>query len=169
MWRDVVLSTRYKFFPDLIFCGDWSSHGKRILIMKLAASSVPIRSLWNISIILNYSTVLRLLRVLALFAERKTDWALAIFVCVFVPVGKNKNAQNSKSAVARYSRRACRSHWPRDLRHEMSSLPQTLWAWVRIPLEAWVSVCVFSVYVFCVGSGHATRLITRARCPTNCQ
>jgi hypothetical protein len=33
---------------------------------------------------------------------------------------------------------------------------QTLQWWVRIPLEAWMSVCDYSVFVFCVGSGHAT-------------
>jgi hypothetical protein len=42
------------------------------------------------------------------------------------------------------------------LRHEMSSLARTLWSWVRIPLKAWISVCVFPVFVFCLGSGLAT-------------
>jgi hypothetical protein len=45
----------------------------------------------------------------------------------------------------------CRSQWPRGLRHELSSLARTLGSWVRIPLEAWMSVCVYSVFVlFCV-------------------
>jgi hypothetical protein len=35
----------------------------------------------------------------------------------------------------------CRSHW-----HELSSLG----SWVRIPLEAWMSVCLFCVVLFCV-------------------
>jgi hypothetical protein len=33
----------------------------------------------------------------------------------------------------------------------------TLGSWVRIPVEAWMSVCVYSVcVVLCVGSGLAT-------------
>jgi hypothetical protein len=49
------------------------------------------------------------------------------------------------------------SQWPRGLRHEPSSPAPTLESWVLIPLEAWMSVCVYSVYiVLCVGSGLAT-------------
>jgi hypothetical protein len=40
-----------------------------------------------------------------------------------------------------------RSQWPRGLRHEPSSPAQTLGSWVRIPLEAWMSACVYSVFV----------------------
>jgi hypothetical protein len=40
-----------------------------------------------------------------------------------------------------------RSQWPRRLRHELSSPVQTLGSLVRIPLEAWVSMCVNSVFV----------------------
>jgi hypothetical protein len=46
------------------------------------------------------------------------------------------------------------SWWPRRLRHEPSSLSRTLGSWVRIPLKAWMSVCVYSVLVS--GSGLAT-------------
>jgi hypothetical protein len=45
------------------------------------------------------------------------------------------------------------SQWPRGLRHELSSPARTPGSWVRIPLEAWMSVCV-SV-VLCIGSGVA--------------
>jgi hypothetical protein len=49
-----------------------------------------------------------------------------------------------------------RSQWPRGLRHEPPLLARTLGSWVRIQLEAWMSVCVYSVFVFsCVGSGLA--------------
>jgi hypothetical protein len=48
----------------------------------------------------------------------------------------------------------CRSQWPHALRHELSSLARTLGSWVLIPLESWVSVCVYSVFV--LGSGLAT-------------
>jgi hypothetical protein len=40
-----------------------------------------------------------------------------------------------------------RSQWPRSPRHELSSLTQTLGSCFRIPLEAWMSVCFYSVFV----------------------
>jgi hypothetical protein len=44
-----------------------------------------------------------------------------------------------------------RSQWPRSLRHELPSLARTLGSWVPIPLEVWMSVCVYSGFVlFCV-------------------
>jgi hypothetical protein len=43
------------------------------------------------------------------------------------------------------------SQWSGGLRHKLSSPDRTLWSWVRIPLEVWMSVCFFSVFVlFCV-------------------
>jgi hypothetical protein len=43
---------------------------------------------------------------------------------------------------------------PRGLRHEPCSPAQTLRLWVRIPLETWMSVCVYSVFVLsCAGKG----------------
>jgi hypothetical protein len=49
-----------------------------------------------------------------------------------------------------------RSQWPCGLRHELPSLACTLGSWVRIPLYAWISVCVYSFcVVLCVGSGLA--------------
>jgi hypothetical protein len=44
-----------------------------------------------------------------------------------------------------------RSQWPRDLRHKPFSLARMLGSWVRNPVKAWMSVCVYSVFVlFCV-------------------
>jgi hypothetical protein len=40
-----------------------------------------------------------------------------------------------------------RSEWQRGLRHELSSLAQPLGSWVRVSLNAWMSVCVYSVFV----------------------
>jgi hypothetical protein len=40
-----------------------------------------------------------------------------------------------------------RSQWPRGLGHELSSPSPTLRSCVRIPLEAWMSVCVYSMFV----------------------
>jgi hypothetical protein len=49
------------------------------------------------------------------------------------------------------------SLWPHGLRHELSSPARKLGSWVRIPLEAWISLCVYSVCaVLSVGSGLAT-------------
>jgi hypothetical protein len=49
-----------------------------------------------------------------------------------------------------------RSQWPCGLKNELSSPARTLGLCVRIPLEAWMSVCVYSVcVVLCVGSGLA--------------
>jgi hypothetical protein len=52
-----------------------------------------------------------------------------------------------------------RSRWSRGLRHELSSLARKPGPMVRIPLEAWLSVCVYSVFVLskdsyrlCIGS-----------------
>jgi hypothetical protein len=45
----------------------------------------------------------------------------------------------------------------RGLKHELSSPAPTLRSWVRIPLEAWMYVCLFCVcVVLCVDSGLAT-------------
>ena len=52
---------------------------------------------------------------------------------------------------------SCMSEWSqglRGLRHESSSPPATVGSWVRITLEAWISVCVF--VVLCVGISLAT-------------
>jgi hypothetical protein len=40
-----------------------------------------------------------------------------------------------------------RSQWPRCRRHELPSPARTLESWVRIPLKAWMFVCVYSVFV----------------------
>jgi hypothetical protein len=46
-------------------------------------------------------------------------------------------------------RRFCRSQRACGLGHEISSLPQELGSGVRIPLKARMSVCVYSVFVWC--------------------
>jgi hypothetical protein len=49
----------------------------------------------------------------------------------------------------------CRSQWPLGLRQELPSLPRTVGSWVRIPLKAWISVCIYSVFVLgsCLATG----------------
>jgi hypothetical protein len=50
-----------------------------------------------------------------------------------------------------------RSQWMRGLRHELSLLSRTLGSWVRITLKAWMSVCVYSMFVLsCIRSGLTT-------------
>jgi hypothetical protein len=59
-----------------------------------------------------------------------------------------------------------RSQWLRDLRRELSSPAHILRSWVRIPLEAWMSVCLFSIYVVLrVGNGLATKSMTQIVMP----
>jgi hypothetical protein len=43
----------------------------------------------------------------------------------------------------------CRTQWLRGLRHELSPLARTLGFWVRMPLEAWMSVCAFILCLYC--------------------
>jgi hypothetical protein len=40
-----------------------------------------------------------------------------------------------------------RTQWPRGLRHKLSSPPRTMGSRVPIPLEAWMSACVYSIFV----------------------
>jgi hypothetical protein len=39
------------------------------------------------------------------------------------------------------------SQWSRDLRHELSSPSQTLGSWVRVTLESWMPVYIYSLFV----------------------
>jgi hypothetical protein len=55
-----------------------------------------------------------------------------------------------------------RREWPRGLRHGLSSLARILGPWVRIPLEALMFVCVYSVFaVLCVGRDRLCGLVVR--------
>jgi hypothetical protein len=56
------------------------------------------------------------------------------------------------------------SQWPRDLRQEPSWPAPTLGSWVRISLDVWMSVCVYSVCRWC----PCDRLIPHPRSPTDC-
>jgi hypothetical protein len=42
-----------------------------------------------------------------------------------------------------------------NLGHDLPSLARALGSWVRIPLEAWMSVCVYSVFMLvkCLATG----------------
>jgi hypothetical protein len=47
--------------------------------------------------------------------------------------------------------------WLHHLRHELSLATRTLGSWVRIQLEAWMSVYAFILFVLsCAGSGLVT-------------
>jgi hypothetical protein len=64
----------------------------------------------------------------------------------------------------------CRSQWSRGLMHELSSLARKLGSWVRIPVKAWMSVCVSFVFVcFPVCRQRpCDGFITRPRSATGC-
>jgi hypothetical protein len=48
----------------------------------------------------------------------------------------------------------CRSQCTRGLKYELSSPAQTLESWVWIPLEAWMSLYIHSVFVFPMFVSH---------------
>jgi hypothetical protein len=43
----------------------------------------------------------------------------------------------------------CRLRWPSGLKDELSSLTRTLGLWVRILIQAWISVCAFVLCLCC--------------------
>jgi hypothetical protein len=60
---------------------------------------------------------------------------------------KFHRTRSAVSDVALAEGVTCRSQWPRSLTHKLSSSAPTLGSWVRIPLKAWMSVCVYFVFV----------------------
>jgi hypothetical protein len=64
---------------------------------------------------------------------------------------KGKKIKVRKTGLAENETDEGRSQCPRGLRHELSSLARTLGSWVRIPLEAWMSVYVYSAFVLGIG------------------
>jgi hypothetical protein len=48
-----------------------------------------------------------------------------------------------------------RSQWPRGLGYELSLPAPALRSWVRIPLEAWMFVCVLCAFILCLPSVEA--------------
>jgi hypothetical protein len=66
--------------------------------------------------------------------------------------------QSEVKQFMRGRRKNRRSQWPHGLRNELPPPARTLGSWVRDPLEAWMSVCVYSVFVlFCVQVGTLRR------------
>jgi hypothetical protein len=61
------------------------------------------------------------------------------------------NIPSRRLPLSRYVRWAhtevCRSHWPRSLRYELSSLARTLGSGVRIPFKTWM--CVWFILCLC--------------------
>jgi hypothetical protein len=60
-----------------------------------------------------------------------------------------------------------RSQWLHGLRDELSSPAPTLRWWVRIPLEAWLFVCVLCAFILCLprveASKNTSTVITASR------
>jgi hypothetical protein len=72
--------------------------------------------------------------------------------------GRQKTAQWTLYIICAGNTTDCHSQWPRGLRNKLSSLARTLGSWIRIPLKAWmfVCVCLFCIcIVLYVGSGLA--------------
>jgi hypothetical protein len=74
------------------------------------------------------------------------DIIMCLYVCTEIVCSSLISSTNGSLVLI-----GCQSQWPRGLRHELSSLAPMLRSWTRIPLKAWMSVCVYSVFVlFCV-------------------
>jgi hypothetical protein len=97
--------------------------------------------------------------------------ALLLRICCFKFTNKLTLEANIE-IIKRFvdtSYKKSRSQWPLNLRYEMSSRSQTLGSWVRIPLDASMSVRVASMFMLsCVGSGLAEGLIPRPRSRSDC-
>jgi hypothetical protein len=69
-----------------------------------------------------------------------TRWSWAILMIMVVIFSLSFNLCSHNDVTAKHS-------GLRGLRHELSSLAQTLGSWVRIPLKAWMSVCAFILFL----------------------
>jgi hypothetical protein len=79
--------------------------------------------------------------------NRVCNWTL--WLPVFLPIA-DSDKNNSKHEHKEYDNIYIISsgHWPRGLRHELSSSARTLGSWVRIPLKGMdVCMCVYSVFL----------------------
>jgi hypothetical protein len=61
----------------------------------------------------------------------------------------NHIVESHDREIRKATRSQSRSQWPGRLTHELSSVAQTLGSWVRIPLEAWMSMCAFILCLCC--------------------
>jgi hypothetical protein len=84
-------------------------------------------------------------------------WALFVVWCA-ARASFHSSALFPYLRICRYSDLSFgRSQWPHGLTYELSSFAWTLGSWVQIPLDTWMSVCVYSVcVVLCAGSGLVT-------------
>jgi hypothetical protein len=72
-------------------------------------------------------------------------------------VVSSKERIENKWGLNEERKKKYRSQWPRYLRHEMFTPSQTVGSWVRIPVDAWMSFRVSSMFVLsCICSGLAT-------------
>jgi hypothetical protein len=83
-----------------------------------------------------------------------TEYQISVRVCsvsAFLMASSRNILSISEWLIFMYLNCSFFNGWsqrPLGLRHELSSLPRTLGSWIRIPLKEWVSVCVYSVFVF---------------------
>jgi hypothetical protein len=86
----------------------------------------------------------------------ETHRAPAVDINAHVSAGTGLGTFVDCDCLCSFKRGLCRGQWPDVRRHELSSPAQTLGLWVRTPLEIQNSVCVYNVFVLCVGSGLTT-------------
>jgi hypothetical protein len=60
---------------------------------------------------------------------------------------EDEKLQGIPRIILEHNKKRWRPQWPRGLMHEPSSPAQTLESWDRIPLEAWMCMCVYSLSV----------------------
>jgi hypothetical protein len=134
----------------------WGNNGKSYWIsVKFNKLTVWIsKYLWMWIILSTRTTGTGYTRIILTWEKIKLIWH------VFVDPNTRSNNKHPSSR--------CRSQWRRSIRNEPSSTVRTLKSSLRIPLKAWMSVCVYSVFVlFCVGSGLATGW-SAIKGPINC-
>jgi hypothetical protein len=73
--------------------------------------------------------------------------SISLHILLYSLPGRNLNVIRSRDSLVTTAI-GCRSQWPRDLRHGLSSLARTLGSWLRIPLESWMPLCVYSVSMY---------------------
>jgi hypothetical protein len=81
-------------------------------------------------------------------AEPQNQWCYCRSNCIISRDITNAAYSGMTLILNLLDRHQCRSQWPRDLRHKPSSPARTLGLWVRILLEARMSVWVYSMFMF---------------------
>jgi hypothetical protein len=143
----LILTRKVKKFPSFLELGDSLSGLRRQLLYPDMTRSNPVH------IITPYLS--KVYPIINLPSTRRLQSGSWLPDCCMYVSRRNLSSENSVNFtffdLIRPVTGGSPSQWPRSLRHELSSLSRTLGSWFRIPLNAWMSVCVYSVFVlFCV-------------------